>query len=172
MRTLVIVPAVGLLLLAWSMPAHAQLVPVETETETSGATTVQWNSGFLFQDYDCSTIELTEADLGIMVSAGEAAFDTFLEKENQGRGKNNPITPVSTPNKPKAEGEIAAADTALITFHQLHGGDGGQVLQGTAHLWWQGMVDEDGEEGTEATAKYGVNVHVERAAVEGNCPAP
>lgn len=154
--------ALGLLLAATTSPAVAFDV-IETSTDTDGVTTVTYNSELQELNYDCSEITVMEADLGINMEAGDAHFVTFVQKPHT-------FTPKSTGKKQKVEGMIMTSDMAtLIDISSLHFDSDRAVYIGNVHFKWKGEVDEDGVEGRETLADYGVNLHLERPGMNGNC---
>ena len=102
--------------------------------------------------------------LEIEVNDGECEFQTFIQKKRT-------FTPRSTVKRPKVQGSVLIMNghTAVITLGALHLASKRGVYIGNVHLQWMGEVDEDGIPGRVATAKYGVNIHVERPSANKNC---
>ncbi|MFQ5877452.1 MAG: hypothetical protein ACE5JH_07160 [Acidobacteriota bacterium] len=128
-------------------------VQIQRSTKTKGATTVSWNSSFVYDGFDCLPITLTEGDLDIVVDSGDAALVGFL-------GRKHVFTP---PND--VTGSYVAAETFFtVEVNSLHFDEDRGLWIVNVHLKMRMEVDKDGVPGREASADFGVNLHLESAS--------
>jgi hypothetical protein len=147
----------GALIALWATPAFADLEVAKTSTKEKGATSVTWNSSFVDVLYDCGQVVLQEANLGILVNYGDAAFVEFI-------GKNNLFTP-----KKDVAGGYSAGGVFTVDLSSMHYDEERDVFVGNVHLKMLLEIDADGLPGREATLDGGVNIHLERPGAWGNC---
>ena len=141
--------------------ANAQVAVVETSTDTLGATIITWDSDF--EDLNYAVGDPVVMTVSWTVEAGMAAYEDAYLRHYTPKSKKDPALgddPVFT--YPGSIGENSVDIT--FSFSELHLGRERNVEISNGHFTFMLMVDEDGDGETDASARFGTNIHVEDPA--------
>ena len=141
-----------------SMSAQAQVVPVETSTDTSDATIITWYSSFEYLDYTVGDqITMT---VSWTVEAGAAAFEDLVLRHYTPKSKKDPAVGTEPSYAyPGSDGDNSVDIT--FSFSELHLDEERSVEIGNGHFTLLLNLDEDDDGEPETVARFGVNIHVE-----------
>ncbi|MFH2089743.1 MAG: hypothetical protein ABIK82_19050 [Pseudomonadota bacterium] len=147
-----------LILILFCGVAQAQVVAVETSTETVGATTITWESNF--EDLNYTVGDPILMTVSWTVDAGTATYNETVFRHYTPKSKNSPADgDEPTFTYPGSAGENSV-DIAF-TFTELHSGKKASVAIGNGHFTIKLDADEDGDGEVDTIACLGTNIHVE-----------